>query len=188
MTITVPFSYNSIPDAAAGTKFYEIAASTDNKSITFREVTAIEKNKPYLAYVATGGITITDPGTVTIDFNAATEQSGSMSFMANYKQQTLSTGYVLPLGALAADGLTFSKADGATLRPFRAYIASASAGARISVLFDETTGLRSATAEELGKLFNVYSIDGRVVRQQTKSAANLPAGVYVINGKKIVVK
>ena len=188
VTITVPFDYNRIPDAAAGTKFYEIAASTDNKSITFREVTAIEKNKPYLAYVATGGITIPDPGTVTIDFNAATEQSGSMSFMANYKQQTLSTGYVLPLGALAADGLTFSKADGATLRPFRAYIANASAGARISVLFDEATGLRSATAEELGKLFNVYSIDGRVVRQQTKSAANLPAGVYVINGKKVVVK
>jgi len=188
VTITVPFDYNSIPDAAAGTKFYEIAASTDNKSITFREVTAIEKNKPYLAYVATGGITIPDPGAVTIDFNAATEQSGSMSFMANYKQQTLNTGYVLPLGALAADGLTFSKADGATLRPFRAYIANASAGARISVLFDEATGLRSATAEELGKLFNVYSIDGRVVRQQTNSAANLPAGIYVINGKKAVVK
>ena len=188
VTITVPFDYNRIPDAAAGTKFYEIAASTDNKSITFREVTSIEKNKPYLAYVATGGITIPDPGTVTIDFAAATEQSGSMSFMANYKQQTLSTGYVLPLGALAADGLTFSKADGATLRPFRAYIANASAGARISVLFDEATGLRSATAEELGKLFNVYSIDGRVVREQTKSAANLPAGVYVINGKKVVVK
>ena len=188
VTITVPFDYNRIPDAAAGTKFYEIAASTDNKSITFREVTAIEKNKPYLAYVATGGITIPDPGTVTIDFAAATEQSGSMSFMANYKQQTLSTGYVLPSGALAADGLTFLKADGATLRPFRAYIASASAGARISVLFDEATGLRSATAEELGKLFNVYSIDGRVVRQQTNSAANLPAGIYVINGKKAVVK
>ena len=188
VTITVPFDYNRIPDAAAGTKFYEIAASTDNKSITFREVTAIEKNKPYLAYVATGGITIPDPGTVTIDFAAATELSGSMSFMANYKQQTLSTGYVLPSGALAADGLTFLKADGATLRPFRAYIASASAGARISVLFDEATGLRSATAEELGKLFNVYSIDGRVVRQQTNSAANLPAGIYVINGKKAVVK
>ena len=188
VTITVPFDYNRIPDAAAGTKFYEIAASTDNKSITFREVTAIEKNKPYLAYVATGGITIPDPGTVTIDFAAATEQSGSMSFMANYKQQTLSTGYVLPLGALAADGLTFSKAEGATLRPFRAYIANASAESRISVLFDEATGLRSATAEELGQLFNVYSIDGRVVREQTKSAANLPAGVYVINGKKVVVK
>ena len=188
VTITVPFDYNRIPDAAAGTKFYEIAASTDNKSITFREVTAIEKNKPYLAYVATGGITIPDPGTVTIDFAAATEQSGSMSFMANYKQQTLSTGYVLPLGALAADGLTFLKADGATLRPFRAYIANASAEARISVLFDEATGLRSATAEELGKLFNVYSIDGRVVRQQTNSAANLPAGIYMINGKKAVVK
>ncbi|MBO5584586.1 MAG: hypothetical protein J5942_08875 [Prevotella sp.] len=188
VTITVPFDYDRIPDAANGTKFYEIAASTDNKSITFREVTAIEKNKPYLVYVATGGITIPDPGTVTIDFAAATEQSGSMSFMANYKQQTLSTGYVLPLGALAADGLTFLKADGATLRPFRAYIASASAEARISVLFDEATGLRSATAEELGKLFNVYSIDGRVVRQQTNSAANLPAGIYVINGKKAVVK
>lgn len=37
-------------------------------------------------------------------------------------------------------------------------------------------------------LNNVYSLDGRVVRRNTTSLEGLPAGIYLVNGKKVIKK
>ena len=188
ITMTVPFNYNNIPDANNGTKFFELAASSGNNNITFKEVTSIEANKPYLVYVGTGGITIPDAGNVTIDFMAETSTYGNTAFVANYKNQLLSNGYVLPTGVTEESDIIFKKADNAKLKPFRAYINNVNAGARINVFFDDVTGIHAATAEQLNQLFNIYSIDGKLVNQNRNSVTNLKSGVYIINGKKVVVK
>ena len=54
-----------------------------------------------------------------------------------------------------------------------------------SELMAETTGIQSAPYEKDERL-SVYSING--VHIQTSSLSELPAGVYVVNGKKVVVK
>ena len=54
-------------------------------------------------------------------------------------------------------------------------------------MFDDATGIHAATAEQLEGIFNIYSIDGKLVRQNGDKMG-LNKGVYIINGKKVVVK
>ena len=61
------------------------------------------------------------------------------------------------------------------------------APAKINVMFDDATGIHAATAEQLEGIFNIYSIDGKLVRQNGDKMG-LNKGVYIINGKKVVVK
>ena len=39
-----------------------------------------------------------------------------------------------------------------------------------------------------GKSHNVYAVDGRLLRKNATTLKGLPAGVYVVDGKKIVIK
>ena len=39
-----------------------------------------------------------------------------------------------------------------------------------------------------GKPFDVYNLQGRKVKANTTSFSGLPSGVYIVNGKKIMVK
>lgn len=48
------------------------------------------------------------------------------------------------------------------------------------------TGIETVNAT--GKLLDVYTLDGIRVRHNVRTAANLPQGVYIVNGNKVVVK
>lgn len=53
------------------------------------------------------------------------------------------------------------------------------------------TGINQANVVVLPSVVNVYGIDGTLVRKNVKSvnaAKNLPAGVYVIGGQKVIIK
>lgn len=53
------------------------------------------------------------------------------------------------------------------------------------------TGINTAKAVVLPAIVNVYSIDGTLIRKNVKSANatnNLPAGIYVVGGQKVLVK
>ena len=58
----------------------------------------------------------------------------------------------------------------------------------INMVFEESTGIRQATTEEIGKLLDIYSINGQMVKKGSDSTLGLPAGVYIVNGKKVVIK
>lgn len=69
-----------------------------------------------------------------------------------------------------------------TATPYRAYLTADNAGARIAFEFDgETTGISGVNAAE--KKFDgaVYDLSGRKVAQPTR-------GLYIVNGKKVVIK
>lgn len=184
VTMTVPFDYNIPGD----TKFYELKSAGAN-AITFAEATSIEANKPYLVYCAVGGITIPDPGAVTIDWEAQTNSAGAAAFMGNYaKKQGDGTQFVLP-GAVLEDNLKLQATTG-VIGPFRAYltISGAAAGAKFNVLFEDATGIHAAPADAIEAIFNVYSVDGRLVKRNSDSMIGLKKGTYVINGRKVLVK
>ena len=194
VTMTVPFDYAQIPDASNGTKFYELMASTNGETVTlnFKEVSSIVANKPYLVYSGTGGITIPDPGQVTIDWNAQTETADGASFVANYKAlQPLASEnvYVVPAGITDEANVAFVKSANATIRPFRAYLTLTSA-TKINITFgdEEATAIRGISDDVLNALFDVYSIDGKKVKSAGQKMFHLPAGLYIINGKKVVIK
>ena len=194
VTMTVPFSYTQIPDGTNGTKFYELNASSnsDGVTLTFTEVASIEANKPYLVYSGTGGITIPDAGVVSIDWNAQEESSDVASFIGNYKalQPAESENiYVVPGGVTEQSDVAFVKSAGASIRPFRAYLTLPSA-TKINVVFGdgEATGINGVSDEMLNALFNIYSIDGKLVKSAGEKMFNMKEGIYIINGKRVIIR
>lgn len=189
-TMTIPFDY-TLP---ATDKAWTMSATSSESglSVTFTEVAAgstLTKNTPYLYFSSVGGVTMTDPGEVIIDWAAQTVAETDASFIANYSRKVTDGTeniYVLP-GVVKETALQFQKAGEVSIRPFRAYLQAASAPAKINVMFDDATGIHAATAEQLEGIFNIYSIDGKLVRQNGDKMG-LNKGVYIINGKKVVVK
>lgn len=92
------------------------------------------------------------------------------------------------------DNLTLiSSTKKSTLPAFRAAvkIEKLPANAKNIILsFDgETTGISSINNEEMISILgNVYSIDGKKVASSRDALVTLPAGIYIVNGKKVVIK
>ena len=83
----------------------------------------------------------------------------------------------------------------ATIPAYRAYIIcppQASGAKQLSVVLDgETTGIGGVTNEATdGKNGPVYDLQGHRVADRLDAAARhrLPAGVYIVGGRKVVVK
>lgn len=74
----------------------------------------------------------------------------------------------------------FYKANGQTVAKNRAYLQSTTAAARISLNFDEeTTGISEVAKSDANN--KVFDLQGRHIAQPTK-------GLYIMNGRKVLVK
>ena len=80
----------------------------------------------------------------------------------------------------------------ATIPPYRAFITRNSNGTKeISIIFDgETTGIDGVTDGTTGTDRAVYDLQGRRMADRLNDATRhqLPAGVYIVGGRKVVVK
>ena len=65
------------------------------------------------------------------------------------------------------------------------FVTSGQNGKRFASLHSYTTGINAV--EEV-KNMDIYSIDGRLVRKQVNNTNDLKKGVYIVNGKKQVVR
>lgn len=133
------------------------------------------------------GVIIKGSGTVTI--NAVASDATPATITTNYlvgsgnSSTTPATGdnyYVFSWEGTPAT-VGFYKAEGGTLAAHKAYLDLGAGEARgfLGFDFDETTGISNLTPA-----FNegaVYDMQGRKVAQPTK-------GLYIINGKKVVIK
>ncbi|MBP5424636.1 MAG: hypothetical protein J6Y33_00990 [Prevotella sp.] len=57
---------------------------------------------------------------------------------------------------------------------------------RFFLKFDDTTAIGGPTPD--GQPFDVYSLSGVLLRRGVTSLQQLPRGVYVVGGRKVVVK
>lgn len=77
--------------------------------------------------------------------------------------------------------LGFYKYTGATLGAHKAFVKVAAAPARGFFTFDDTTGISQVENGELRMENSVYSLSGQRVNKPSK-------GLYIVNGKKVLVK
>ena len=75
----------------------------------------------------------------------------------------------------------FYKAGGMTVATNKAYLQTTIAAARIDVNFDETTSLTLVNSEKRTVNSAVFNLAGQRVANPTK-------GLYIVNGKKVVIK
>ena len=118
------------------------------------------------------------------DDSSSNEDANSLRGVTSSDGRTVtdpSTTYVLNNGS---QGVGFYKlAGGNTLEAYKAYLLydGSGAGARAFFGFDEATGIERVSVNENFENGEVYDLQGRRVSQPTK-------GLYIVNGKKVVIK
>ena len=180
---------------------YTLSGGQGNK-LYFKEVTGtLEAYKPY--YITGIGVTPTISGNnmqvkAFHDDNLTTATTTGHSMTGTVEGVDNATAAAANAYILQNDG-DFHKVttehSGATVPAYRAYVVcpKAPVGAKqFSVILDgETTGIGDVTNEATdGKNGPVYDLQGRRMadRLDDNARRQLPAGVYIVGGRKVVVK
>ena len=183
----------------------------------FIRARAIEANVPYIIcmpnnneydaeYRLSGRVTFSAQNAVVAssDGTAKNEKPsrGNKTFVAAYKAKTRERStdvYAMNVindlysqtGGYNAGSIFISNLR--TVAPFEAIMTTNSAASRVfSIDFDETTGIESLPIAYSG-IFNVYNLNGQLLIQtdnaeeQNRLINQLPAGVYIVNGKKMII-
>lgn len=181
------------------------------------EANSIKANTPYIIsmpnhdyykpeFKLNGNVTFSAENvTVPASENLQTKYYNGRTFIPNYESQKNDSYYALNVnndyetynGNVEEEGSTFligSKAP-RTIHPFEAYMTSASqARSYIAIDDDMTTGIGDITeilADE--KIVRVYNLSGQLIMSEENKSVDeiksmLSAGVYIVNGKKLIIK
>lgn len=183
-SIYLPFAISKETASVLGT-FYEFTDVTDGKIIMTPLEDGTEANTPYMFKAAKESLNFE-----MVDVKSVLAESpfiGGVIFEGTYQQiNILSTSELQYYCFTASDGKFVHVVDQhVTVKPFRAYMMKS--GSALSNYFDidwgdDTTDLndvRSKMLEVRGDVF--FDLQGRRVMKPTK-------GIYIHNGKKIVIK
>ena len=182
----------------AGVKAYSLDTDSEGKTINLKEADNLAGETPYILHNTSNESATLTCGSETGDFNLTpstkTVTAKNVIFHGNYKEVN-GTGVEYALQNASADDnntLTLRKVgEGATIGTFRAYftLANDQDAKEISFKFeDELTAIKDINVEDAAKVNNIYSIDGKLVKANATSTNGLAKGVYIINGKKYIVK
>ena len=191
-SLCVPFA---ISDDEVKTQFgndAKVAEFTRATATTleFSSCTGIEAGKPYLVYIP-GGATQTEftfkgvshfAGTPTdvVQHGSANEKTTFHGYF--YKSTAPKGSYVL------RTNLVYHLVSDMAIKGFRAVLIDGTNATRVFTqwsLDGTTTGIGNIDANVIQR-FNVYNTNGQMVRHAATSLDDLPHGVYIVNGKKVI--
>lgn len=182
-TITLPFAATDLSVFGEGAKAYELIGYNDG-ALNFKAAETLKAGSPYVLYVETAaeangnfkfkGVDITATEPATVGFNDA-------KFVATYAPMAAGT-MTGKYGVVPSTGKIQKGGANATMKGFRAYfeLPTSANGARMIIDGEDVTAISSIiTDAENGNA--IYNLNGQRVNAATK-------GVYIINGKKMIIK
>lgn len=191
-TICLPYAVAA--GDLAGAEFFSIAGKvtgTDGKVdyLVLDAVTELEAGKPYI-FSATSDMLL-----AAYNGEAVAEAASDNGLKGTFAEQDVAEGmYMITDNAVQLCG------TGCSIAANRAYInmdevaeytESVGVNQRMLPLDGGTTGIETVEAAEADALVNVYTLSGVEVRHQVRAAEatdGLQRGIYIVNGKKMVVK
>lgn len=196
-SIVLPFAVSKEQIAAQFGEGTVVAAYKDatidetSTTLNFEVVEEMQANVPYLIKPAQAGNTYTFQGVAIKVADNLEAGEGEIKFVGNYEngKQLAEGDYFID----ANRNLFYSANGTETMKAFRAIFVSTAAASAKTMFFSirgnsgETTGIEDVKTLA-GKTFDVYSIDGMLVRKNATSLSGLAKGVYVVNGKKYIAK
>lgn len=193
-TLCLPFAVADAKTAFDNAELREVDTEKSNgNTIVFKEATAIEAGKPYLIKWANSssdavnvekkfeGVTLVAAATPVV------VKEGGISFNGFYKMTAASELGGASVAAIGAGNKLFKVNEG-KLKGFRAafVLSSGVQQAAINVVIDGTaTGIEDLVIDGVKANGRVYNLNGQYVGN---SLNGLQPGLYIQNGKKIVVK
>jgi len=186
-TVCLPFDV-AVASLPATTKAQEFVSS-DGSSLTFHEVADVLKaNVPYLVFFDNE---VSDPfyygGKVEATNPTPVEHNG-FTFVGNYEASKSMDG----LYGVASEGdvqKIMLGTAGSTLPATCAYFTTKNLNANgLRICFDggEVTGINQVNGAQAQSAGAVYNLQG--IKVSNRGTNNLPAGLYIMQGKKVIVK
>ena len=192
-TVCLPFA--TTVTALGAEQAQAFTAFADN-TLTFTKVADgnLAANTPYLIYFEEAKDLSAAPIYMPADIESSMPESvtfGDVTFTGNY---TAGMSMVGLYGVAEQNGAQYIMKGGAgsKLGSTSAYFTVSGTTAGVNTLSldieDEgTTGIESIVAEE-GQAFDVYTLTGVKVRTAATDLDGLQRGIYIVNGKKVLVK
>ena len=190
-TICTPFALTSdylTRIFGTGWKAYEFKSYSDG-ALGFQNTTTFYAGYPYIVYVETAAIHADGVKLQNVEITKTTaqyDQSSGAYFRGTYApiaagEWTKNAETDVIYGVTAAGKIAKAGAS-ASMKGFRAYFdLPAGATARLAI-YDDATGITTILdAKELNNDGKVYNLNGQRVENAHK-------GLYIVNGKKVVVK
>ena len=161
-------------------------SSTGELTLNFGNAASIEAGKPYLVKVSEK---VTNPTfwDVTVSNTTTTTETTAADFVPVVNPTNLTGGDKTVLFIIGGNKLTYPENDG-NINGFRAYFqlkgdaASLARAFRMS-LDDDVTGIVTVLSDEPTTVNGTYTLDGRRIEGQPTQK-----GVYIVNGKKTIIK
>ncbi len=179
-TIVLPFAMSENQLKSTFGDDVKVAGLTagDDTSLTFSTVSSTNANQPY-AIKVTADFTGALISNVTIE-NGTPEQSvGNWTFAGTYASSA-----EIPTGAYFFSANKLVKAGtGNTVKGTRAYLVNGNASAPVLnfIIDSETTGINDVKGKMSDVRSDIYNLNGQRIAQPAK-------GLYIVNGKKVVIK
>ncbi len=200
-TLVLPFSTTATELGAK--EVATLSAGNDNTAVFHvSEDGTINANEPYVVYFdAAKDATVSKIVTLAAasDVKSVTPDGSALTFTGNYTaaRSLYADGASLGYGLVTANGKSTIRpaASGATLPATCAYFTANTSGAStkaFSVVFEgsDVTGIDNALTLTDGKIApaicGVYTLQG--VKVSNGTTQGLPAGLYIVNGKKTIVR
>lgn len=185
-TVCLPFNVNptEITEGAKAQAF----AGVNNNALNFTEVTEMQANTPYLFFApqaVESGKVLEDKEVVAGEANSVTH--GEYTFCGTYTNTDMLGKY----GVADINGVQkiMRGAAGSSLAGTRAYFTTTNTkanGMRIIFGDNKITGINQINTENVQNAAAVYNLQG--VKVSNHGTSKLPAGLYIIQGKKVIVK
>lgn len=191
-SLCVPFAISEAEVKAQFGNDAKVAAFTGATATTlqFSSCTDIEAGKPYLVYIPEGA-TQTE-----FTFKGVTAFAGQPTDVEQHgsaNEKTTFHGYfhksTAPKGSyVLSKNLVYHLVSDMDIKGFRAVLIDGPATQRVFTqwsLDGTTTGIGNIDATVIQR-YNVYNTNGQMVRHAATSLDDLPHGVYIVNGKKVI--
>lgn len=168
-----------------GTQVAELTSATEN-TLTFESVDILDYNKPYLIK-PTKDITSIEVGVTYVnDFSPTEVEQGNYEFIGTNAQKKLAVGTYYVAGGNIHQVKTENKTN---IKATRAYFRAKDSGLAREMRFiidGEVTSIDLIEIpEEENVIGDIYNLNGQ---RMDKPFESLPAGVYIVNGKKLIKK
>ena len=192
-TLCLPFAVADAKTAFDGAELREVdTKNSHDNTIVFKEATAIEAGKPYLikwvnSSAAAVNVEKKFEGVTLVAAATPVEvNNGGISFNGFYKM-TEASELGASVAAIGAGNKLFKVTEG-KMKGFRAafVLSSGAEATKFNVVIDGTaTGIEDLVIDGVKANGRVYNLNGLYVGN---SLNGLQPGLYIQNGKKIVVK
>lgn len=190
-TVCLPFATPAIAFGENATSVQEFV-SADESGLNFAEVQTLEANKPYLIYFAIAKETPTYFGTEITSTTPVSVTKGDYTFVGSY-DAVMSMSGKYGVATINDVQKVILGGENSTLQATRAYFTKKGempAQVRINLYGeggDGTTGI--GQVENSGTpTYDVYTLQGVQVLKGASSLNGLQKGIYIVNGKKVVIK